>query len=106
MPARAEAWQAGNSIASQFSNVAIAIFIDASFTRAHEITMDPWKKNGKCHLQLDARRRMRGHDASAKNTAVGVAVGGVTGLALSNAVGTIGGAAVGGLVGSQIKKGD
>lgn len=41
-----------------------------------------------------------------RNTAIGAAVGGVAGSALSDGgtVGTVGGAVAGGLIGSQIKK--
>jgi osmotically inducible lipoprotein OsmB len=41
-----------------------------------------------------------------KNTAIGAAVGGVAGSALTNgsAVGTVGGAAVGGYIGNQIRR--
>ena len=44
--------------------------------------------------------------AQEKNTAVGAAVGGVAGSALTggSATGTIGGAAVGGVIGNQIKR--
>jgi len=40
-----------------------------------------------------------------KNTAIGAAVGGVAGSALTNGsgLGTVGGAAVGGVIGNQIK---
>ncbi|HAT31329.1 MAG TPA: osmotically-inducible lipoprotein B [Janthinobacterium sp.] len=41
-----------------------------------------------------------------RNTAIGAAVGGVAGSALSggNGVGTVGGAVVGGVIGNQIKR--
>ena len=45
-------------------------------------------------------------NAQQKNTAIGAALGGVAGSALSgrSAVCTVGGAAVGGVIGNQIKK--
>ncbi len=44
--------------------------------------------------------------ARERNTAIGAAVGGVAGSALSNGspLGTVGGAAVGGVIGNQIRR--
>jgi osmotically inducible lipoprotein OsmB len=68
--------------------------------------MGQWKKMAGILFSLALAGGCSNMTPQQKNTAVGVAVGGVAGSVLSNnsAVGTIGGAAVGGVIGSQIKK--
>lgn len=68
--------------------------------------MDGWRTAGAALLGLLLAGGCADLTPQQRNTAIGAAVGGVAGSALSSGsgLGTVGGAAVGGVIGSQIKK--
>jgi len=65
-----------------------------------------WKRLLVATLTLATLAGCANMTAQEQNTAIGAAVGGVAGSALTggSATGTVGGAAVGGVIGNQIKR--